>query len=52
MPETAHRLTALEGKFLGDGVVELLLQDVHVVGWQIVLVHQHTVFEILVARNR
>ena len=49
IPNVTYGLATLEGQLLGDGVLQLLLQNAHIVGGQIVLVHQHTVFEILVA---
>ena len=49
IPESAHGTIALEGDFLGEGVLKLLLQDVHVRGREIILIHEHAVFQILVA---
>ena len=49
IPESAHGTIALEGDFLGKGVLKLLLQDAHVRCREIILVHEHAVFQILVA---
>ena len=49
IPESAHGTIALEGEFLGEGVLKLLLQDVHVGSREIILIHEHAVFQILVA---
>ena len=52
MPETAHGSVALEGELLGESILELFLEDVHVIRRQVVLVHQHAVLDVLVTAHR
>ena len=52
IPETAHSAITLQGKFLGQRVLELLLQDAHIIGRKIILIHIHLILQILIARGR
>ena len=52
IPETAHSAITLQGKFLGQRVLKLLLQDAHIIGRKIILIHTHLILQILIACGR